>query len=180
MGTFWNFFTLLVFFSFFFFWPHYAACGILVPRPGIEPVPPALGAQSLNHWTTREVPLYWLFITKHYLVFVTKFKDVYKVKPHVPLSSLPLFLLQPTFPSDRCQMLTAGVTWTSHYLCLVKLIHRTQILFHKNNIIGDISPATCFSHRGHISSQKYRSIQYFLIFKGCIYSIVRYNLNQTV
>ena len=40
---------------FFFFWPHGAACGILVPRPGIKPVPPALEAQSLNHWTAREV-----------------------------------------------------------------------------------------------------------------------------
>ena len=29
---------------------------ILVPQPGIVPVPPALGVQSLNHWTTREVP----------------------------------------------------------------------------------------------------------------------------
>ena len=29
----------------------------LVPRLGIEPGPPALGAQSLTHWTTREVPL---------------------------------------------------------------------------------------------------------------------------
>ena len=28
-----------------------------LPRPGMEPVPLALGAQSLNHWTTREVPL---------------------------------------------------------------------------------------------------------------------------
>ena len=28
----------------------------LVPRPGIKPGPPALGAWSLNHWTTREVP----------------------------------------------------------------------------------------------------------------------------
>ena len=27
----------------------------LVPRPGIEPRPPALGVQILNHWTTREV-----------------------------------------------------------------------------------------------------------------------------
>ena len=27
----------------------------LVPQPGIEPWPPALGAQSLNHWTTKEV-----------------------------------------------------------------------------------------------------------------------------
>ena len=29
----------------------------LAPWPGIEPGPPALGAQSLSHWTTREVPI---------------------------------------------------------------------------------------------------------------------------
>ena len=29
----------------------------LVPWPGIEPGSPALGAQSLSHWTTREVPM---------------------------------------------------------------------------------------------------------------------------
>ena len=28
----------------------------LVPRPGMEPGPPALGVQSLSHWATREVP----------------------------------------------------------------------------------------------------------------------------
>ena len=32
------------------------ACGILVPRTGIEPAPPAVEARSLNHWTAREVP----------------------------------------------------------------------------------------------------------------------------
>ena len=32
------------------------ACGILVPRPGIEPVPPMVEAQSPNHWTDRKVP----------------------------------------------------------------------------------------------------------------------------
>ena len=34
----------------------------LVPWPGIEPGPPALGAQSLNHWATREVlpPLFFI------------------------------------------------------------------------------------------------------------------------
>ena len=32
------------------------SCGMwnLVPQPGIEPGPSALGAQSLSHWTTRE------------------------------------------------------------------------------------------------------------------------------
>ena len=28
----------------------------VVPRPGIEPRPPALGAQNLSHWITKEVP----------------------------------------------------------------------------------------------------------------------------
>ena len=34
----------------------HAACGILVPWPGIEPVPAALGVWSLNHWASRKVP----------------------------------------------------------------------------------------------------------------------------
>ena len=29
----------LIFLSFFFFWPPLAACGILLPQPGIEPMP---------------------------------------------------------------------------------------------------------------------------------------------
>ena len=40
----------------FFFWLHHIACGILVPPPGIEPTFSALGTQSFNHWTIREVP----------------------------------------------------------------------------------------------------------------------------
>ena len=34
------------------------ACGMwdLSSPPGIKPVPPAVKAQSLNHWTTREAP----------------------------------------------------------------------------------------------------------------------------
>ena len=39
----------------FFFWPGPAACGILVPIPGIKPMSPALEDSSLNHWITREV-----------------------------------------------------------------------------------------------------------------------------
>ena len=40
----------------FTFWLCCVARGILVPRPGIEPAVPALGAWSLNYWTAREVP----------------------------------------------------------------------------------------------------------------------------
>ena len=52
----------LVFFSFtvtkmylFFLWLHNVAFRILVPRPRIKPMLPALGTWSLNHWTIREV-----------------------------------------------------------------------------------------------------------------------------
>ena len=43
--------------SFFFFLPHRAACGILVPQPGIKPVPPALGAQGLNYLDCQGNPM---------------------------------------------------------------------------------------------------------------------------
>ena len=35
---------------------HHEARRILVPRPGVEPMPYAMEAWSLNHWTAREVP----------------------------------------------------------------------------------------------------------------------------
>ena len=44
-----------------FLWPCYAACGNLVPQPGIEPMSPALGAWGCNHWTIVEVPSISLF-----------------------------------------------------------------------------------------------------------------------
>ena len=45
------------FFKIFFFGHVFlVACGILVPQPGMEPMPPAVEAWSLNQWTAREVP----------------------------------------------------------------------------------------------------------------------------
>ena len=41
---------------YFMFWPHMQHVGILVSPSGMEPMPPALEAWSLTHWTTREVP----------------------------------------------------------------------------------------------------------------------------
>ena len=53
-----RFVFVLVFFS----WPcHYKFCGVLVPRPGMEPRPPAEEVHSLNHWMTWEIfVLIWL------------------------------------------------------------------------------------------------------------------------
>ena len=36
---------------------HLLACGILVPRPGIKPRPPAMRARYLGHQTNEEVPV---------------------------------------------------------------------------------------------------------------------------
>ena len=36
------------------FWLHRAACGVLVPWPGIEPVPSAVKAWGPNHWTANK------------------------------------------------------------------------------------------------------------------------------
>ena len=56
----------LLFKKYLFIWLHWVLVGAfgifswsmwdLVPWPGIEPGPPALGAWSLSHWTSREVP----------------------------------------------------------------------------------------------------------------------------
>ena len=42
---------------FFFFLATLHGIRDLIPQPGIGPTPSVLGVQSLNHWTTREVPL---------------------------------------------------------------------------------------------------------------------------
>ena len=34
---------------------------LLVPRPGKEPVPPAVEAQYVNHWTARQVSPFIIF-----------------------------------------------------------------------------------------------------------------------
>ena len=43
--------------GFGFFWPCCAACGILVPQPGMEPAPSAVKSRGPNHWTAREFPV---------------------------------------------------------------------------------------------------------------------------
>ena len=59
-GSLFNTWFYYYFFKYLFIWlclVLVAACGILVPRPGIEPGPPASGAPGLSHWTTSEVQL---------------------------------------------------------------------------------------------------------------------------
>ena len=40
--------------NFFYFCFGHMACRILASGPGIKPVPPAVEAQSFNHWTAKK------------------------------------------------------------------------------------------------------------------------------
>ena len=50
------FLSFLSLFYFCFFLPHLATYGIFVSQPAMEPEPPAVQVQGLNHWTSREAP----------------------------------------------------------------------------------------------------------------------------
>ena len=55
-GAFFFIFIYLTALDFSICGPLAEACGIQFPDPGVKPRPLLLGAYSLSHWTTREVP----------------------------------------------------------------------------------------------------------------------------
>ena len=67
-----------------------AACmGDLVAQAGIEPGTPALGARSLTHWTTREVPRTWSLNLKNYfrrLIYIFSLKAINRLDETLPHS----------------------------------------------------------------------------------------------
>ena len=52
----------------FIFWPRHETCKIVVFQLGIKPLPPAVVAWSLNHWTAREVPLLFCFFFSYFFL----------------------------------------------------------------------------------------------------------------
>ena len=77
----------------------------LVSWPGIEPGPPALGAWSLNHWTTREAPwksfnMYMLFSNSlssrvFFIIFSSTFGCAGSSLQHMVFSSWGIQALEP-------------------------------------------------------------------------------------
>ena len=66
-----------------------------VPRAGIESRPPALGAWSLSHWTTREVLKQLTFMGREPLVFISYGSWDHKVKK---ANIFSMDLLSTSFP----------------------------------------------------------------------------------
>ena len=67
---------------------HCAACGILVPWPGIEPRLLAVRVLSPNHWTAREFPMFLDFHQKCVIKYLVKYR----------ILNLWLFLLRLAWP----------------------------------------------------------------------------------
>ena len=92
----------------------HATCGILLPRPGIEPIYPALEVQSLNHRTAREVPVLqsWCWRRRHFFLSVSRKKKEWGLSiPSGELRiSISIFLDDPThnFPGATSSLETGG------------------------------------------------------------------------
>ena len=79
------------------------ACEILVSPPGMQPIYPALGVQSLNHWTTRGVPRGLLNISSQDLSS-RRFGENPSKEPRCSFFFQMLPLLQlPSLPSPESQ-----------------------------------------------------------------------------
>ena len=83
------YFIFIFFFNFIFLLPC-TACGILVPRPGIEPMLPAVESQSLNHWTARDP-------VKSLAIYVKYYIPVCTCQSQTPQLSLPLLTRFPNY-----------------------------------------------------------------------------------
>ena len=68
---------------------------ILVPQPGIELVSPAVEAQSLNHWTAKEVPRLLGIYTKEWKIYV-------HTKTCTQMFIAALFIIAKIWKPPRC------------------------------------------------------------------------------
>ena len=76
----WTIFNVFIsMYLFFIFWPQCVACGILVPQQSFEFMLLPLLAQSINHWSAKEVlychsnpciPIYSIFFLCSFTLYV--------------------------------------------------------------------------------------------------------------
>ena len=100
----------------FFFWLYCTACEIIVSLPGIEPVPSALGAQSLSHWTTRNIFSWLLMIKVFNCVAGTPVKtESIAIAPPVPLQCPSEATLVLSYIPERRFCLVLDFMWVKSY-----------------------------------------------------------------
>ena len=108
-----------------------AACKIVVPGAGIEPMSTALARQILNHWTTREVPSDWLLMSEMGFFLLEPYSDEIECSEHhvcvmKPCSSSPM-ASSSLVPSIPCCEFTSWIhPWTYVFL-KVSSLHFTPL-----------------------------------------------------
>ena len=92
----------------------HAACGILIPWPGIEPMVPAVAALSRNHWTTREV--------SSIAFCLQRLSETFHLLPYIIFVFIHCFnrhLLLNQSPCGRCFRGQKEETWPSLFIYLL-------------------------------------------------------------
>ena len=108
----------------------------LVPWPGIEPRPPALGARNLTHWTTRKVPM--LILELHEYSLFSFFSIQHKVSSTsvilLQISWCGMFILQLVYKvksNDILEKLALSSLDTSEQTEWQKLVNEAKENLHK-------------------------------------------------
>lgn len=132
------------FLSFFFFWSHWVAYGIVVPQPGLEPRALTVRALSPDHWTPMEFPVSFLYpFIKFLYLLTTLFSLVSPSLQHKSLtcSDTPwhISVFGPFETTKIPAMLDRG--WegrSTKQLLLQTQLLITHILSHREKVIPEI------------------------------------------
>ena len=100
----------------------------LVPRPGIEPGPLALGVRSLTHWATRQVPTIIFKSVKGFWDQKAWESLAYRTTPKLvnQILGIPAILLQPAFATSLIMTVsevTPGSSLTTYLLISAHVLH---------------------------------------------------------
>ena len=129
----WFFGVFLSFTGLFFTsWLCLEACGILVPPPGTEPVPPAVEAQSPNHWTIREV-LHLALKKKSFMCYAHRLKYMKEIKPDF-YQWLPIMKMIWVSVKGTLTFCSMGPTFPHCLHCVTKLFTTGTNLFRVSGI----------------------------------------------
>ena len=120
----------------------------LVPWPGIEPRPPTLGAQSLSHWSPREVPRFFIvhfFMLCFYVLY--RIRHPFSFHRHRNALKRKIALHVSSF---TCQMLILSMlTRTVHFqLAFINLVifitsgHQDRTFPHSRILIAAAAAAS--------------------------------------